>query len=512
MPKPKTKIIWTGFIIRIFILLLSIIVIYTIFFLINLNKNLNKAVVKSENTTIMTDNNNSDKTKEQIKEDLNEQTLPRQRINILLLGLDGGSRKSGTYLTDTIMLASINPQTYQSALLSIPRDLYVKIPGTKYHTKINALYAYGLRNEKKSSQEAVELIRSAVEEITGQKIPYYIIIDFAGFQKVIELIGGINIDVPYDIKDTRYPGPNYSYETFELKKGWQHLDAETALKYARVRHTKGGDFGRAYRQQQILTAVREKALSLKILTNPFKVTELLNILGNHLKTNIDKREMLSLLKLSRNINIHQTTTQVLDAWSKDSLLKSTHLNLGGVPAYVLIPKIKTYAQIQNLAKNIFNLKKIKEEKSQIEREGAKISICTKRSTDFTSFKKIISDWNYKNIHYADGKYAQDCPLNQDAIISYSGKEKLFTLNDLAQKLDLHITYYHPTSNSFSKDKTSSQKTKKTNSPDVLLCLTGETINFFIEKKEEQQNDNFSDEMNNSTNNIFNSQGQVLFNK
>ncbi len=494
---PKTKIVWSGFFWRIFILLIIGLILYLGLFLINANKNLNKTIVPETNVA---KDNALDKIKNFLPSATHLEGEKNNRINILLLGLDGGPRRSGTYLTDTIALVSINPKTYQSAILSIPRDLYVQIPHSNYHTKINALYTYGLKNKNLSQNESVDLIRTAVENITGEKIPYYVIIDFSGFKKVIETLGGLNLEVPEDIKDTRYPGPNYSYETFEIKKGWQHLDAETALKYARVRHVKGGDFGRARRQQQIISATREKALSLKILTNPKKISELLNILGNHLKTNISKKEMFAFAKILQNINIHQTTTNVLDAWSKNSLLKSTHIKLGGVYAYVLIPKIKSYADIQSLSKNIFNLDKLNDNKKHISEENTSIALYNSTNKISLDFIKLLHQWGYSNIQQNYSSLKNLCPQNKDAIISLSEQKKLFTLNDLASKFNLPITY----------EKRVSSKNKTSTTPDVLLCLTKPTILFFTTKDDEPIKNNYDD--NNPEHAIINNDGQVFYNE
>ncbi len=490
----KTKLVWSGFFWRLFILFALGVIFYIGFLFINANKNLNKIII-SEQT--INKNNPLDKIKKILPTATHLKGETNNRINILLLGLDGGSRRSGTYLTDTIILISINPKTYQTAILSIPRDLYVKIPGTDYHTKINALYAYGLKNKNLSQDKSIKLIRTAVENITGETIPYYVIIDFSGFKKIIETLGGLNLEVPEDIKDTHYPGPNYSYETFEIKKGWQHLDAETALKYARVRHVKGGDFGRARRQQQIIAATKEKAMSLKILSNPKKINELLNILGEHLKTNINKKELLAFAKMAKNINIHQTSTNVLDAWSENALLKSTHIRLGGVYAYILIPKIKSYKDIQNLSKNIFNLNKLQENKEKIKKEKASIFLYESTNKISPEFINLLHKWGYsqiKQIHKPIGNY---CHQNKDTIISFSEQKKLFTLNDLANKFNVPVTY-----------KKISPNNKTLTKPDILLCLTKPTILFFTNKNDKpfQLNDNDSKHA------IINDKGQVLYNE
>ncbi|MEI9966097.1 MAG: LCP family protein [Candidatus Moraniibacteriota bacterium] len=185
------------------------------------------------------------------------------RINVLLLGR-AGEHYPGKNLTDTVILLSIQTKTRQVALLSLPRDLLVALPGSQPATKLNALYQYGL-----SSGKGPDTIREAVSTVTDQSIHYTFLIDFDGFEELVDTLGGIRVDVPRDFTDTRYPGKNYSYETFSIQKGWQTLDGPTALKYVRERHADPeGDFGRAKRQQQVLQALKSKAFSLPTLVNP----------------------------------------------------------------------------------------------------------------------------------------------------------------------------------------------------------------------------------------------------
>ncbi|HFC36379.1 MAG TPA: hypothetical protein ENJ49_01760, partial [Candidatus Moranbacteria bacterium] len=125
------------------------------------------------------------------------------RINVLLLGV-AGKGKAGGLLTDTIMIASIDTKQGKVALLSIPRDLYVKIPDTDYHAKINAVYEYGLSHHK-----GLKPLKKTIKDITSLKINYYLVVNFSGFEKFIDSLGGINIQVKRDIYDPHYPGPNY---------------------------------------------------------------------------------------------------------------------------------------------------------------------------------------------------------------------------------------------------------------------------------------------------------------
>ena len=123
------------------------------------------------------------------------------RINILMLGI-AGKNKPGQNLTDTIMVMSIDTKDKKIALLSIPRDLYVNVPGTNYSTKINSIYQYGLDQNKGS-----DLIKQTVEDVLDIPIHYSVILDFDGFTKIIDDLGGVNVVVERDMYDARYPGP-----------------------------------------------------------------------------------------------------------------------------------------------------------------------------------------------------------------------------------------------------------------------------------------------------------------
>jgi LCP family protein required for cell wall assembly len=122
------------------------------------------------------------------------------RINILLLGRAGTSH-SGKDLTDTIALLSIDTINHRAGLLSIPRDLYAPLPGTNVFTKINSIYQYGLRENGDSKS-----IEKTVSFITGVPIHYTIIVDFDGFEKIVDALGGVTIDNARDIRDIHYPG------------------------------------------------------------------------------------------------------------------------------------------------------------------------------------------------------------------------------------------------------------------------------------------------------------------
>ncbi len=352
------------------------------------------------------------------------------RINILLLGL-GGENHPGKNLTDTIMIASIDTKNKKVAFFSLPRDLYINIPRTSYSTKINQIYQYGLNNN-----EGVEPLKKTVEETTGLEIQYFLIVDFEGFKKVVDDIGGVNIMVERDIYDSRYPGPNYSYEIFELKKGFHHLDGATALKYARMRHNDPeGDFGRAKRQQQIIQAVKNRVFSIQTILNPVVLNNLLNTLGNHVKTNVTLPEIESFIALSKEVDIQNINNVVADAWKKDSLLKGSHLATANGWMSILIPRVGNWSEIQDLAQNVFDLDKIKKRQAEIENEEAVIAVINQSKDNVLAnkVKNLLKDkLGMKNVSvaYLQIKLARD----KSFVIDNTNGRKLFTLDELLKKL------------------------------------------------------------------------------
>ncbi len=228
--------------------------------------------------------------------------------NILLLG-KGDAGHDGIDLTDTIMIASIDPTATKSVvLLSIPRDLYLLKTQNMGVGKINTMYRdykTSLIRSGKTKEEAGNLAMKEMGDELGRalgiQIHQVIMVDFAGFIQAVDAIGGVDVEVSEDLVDTEYPADEDSYTTFEIKAGPQHLDGETALKYARSRHSTS-DFDRSRRQQQILHALGDKLKSAGMLTKPNQILQLLNILKDHVQTTLAVRDMLGLAKLGTAID------------------------------------------------------------------------------------------------------------------------------------------------------------------------------------------------------------------
>ncbi|MDP1845214.1 MAG: LCP family protein [Candidatus Moranbacteria bacterium] len=369
------------------------------------------------------------------------------RINILLVGL-AGKNYPGANLTDSIIIASVDPKTYQTALLSVPRDLYVPIPGTNSSTKINALYARS-EDADANGKSGIENLKYALADITGQPIDYYIALDFDGFEQIINELGGIKVQVPKDLHDERYPGPNYSYETFDIKKGLQTLDGETALKFARTRHNEDGDFGRAYRQQLILESARSKAFSLGTILNIPELNNMLDTLGEHLRTDIPLDEFNSFIDLVKKIDTHTTTNKVLDAGKPDSLTAVSHVMLGNVRAFILIPRTGNYDEIQDLAKNIFDLDLIARKKQEIKNENATVAIVNESGVNGFDgkLKNLLDKFDYQaeiavcrdasNASACQQRWIQSVSTDT-TVYDLTGGLKPFSLEDLSKKLGAKI--------------------------------------------------------------------------
>ncbi|MEJ2737318.1 MAG: LCP family protein [Anaerolineae bacterium] len=183
------------------------------------------------------------------------------RINLMLLGVD---RQEGTdwgSRTDSIMVFTLDPGTGAVGLLSIPRDLHLEIPSYGWD-RINTANVYGYLQDYPGGGPG--LLEATITANFGIPIDGYLMVNFQAFERIVDTLGGIDLYVPESLHDTRYPNPRpedpYGYKTVHFDPGWQHMDGQQALEYARSRMSTS-DFDRAKRQQQILLAIRERALS-----------------------------------------------------------------------------------------------------------------------------------------------------------------------------------------------------------------------------------------------------------
>ncbi len=269
------------------------------------------------------------------------------RINVLLLGVGGAEHKEGRLLADSIMIVSLKKSTGKIALISIPRDLYVQMPGENQYEKVNAAYVFG---EQKYGN-GLDYSKKTIGYITGLYIDYVISVDFEAFKTVIDTIGGIDIylDEPF-IEDKQWwcdeNGENCSI--FIVETGNQVLDGKTALFYARSRFSTD-DFDRARRQQQIMIAVKDKIFSLGILANPLVVNNLFDAVANNVRINVMPWEIPSLIKLAQRADIENIIGKVFDI-TPEGLLHQTEKD--GI--YILLPVDGNFNKIRQACQQIFD--------------------------------------------------------------------------------------------------------------------------------------------------------------
>ena len=352
------------------------------------------------------------------------------RINILLLGA-AGEHKPGGNLTDTIMIMSIDTKNNKVALLSLPRDLYVPIGESNSFTKINSLYKISLAQNK-----GADLLKQDVEKITGLTMNYYMVVDFDAFSKIIDDINGINITVERDIYDTTYPGPNYSYELFALKKGTYLLGGDVALKYVRERHDDPeGDFGRAKRQQQVIQSVKSRMFSMQTIFNVVAINNVLDTLGDNIKTDMSFNDIEKFISLSKAVDTQNITNVVIDAWKPDSLLKVSHVMVGDVAAFILVPRVGNYSEINDVAKNIFDQAELKKRQTAIAQENASVNVINQSSDSqlANKIKKLLTEkLNIRDVTITPN--TTNAISNKTMINSNSEVEKIFTMDELIKKL------------------------------------------------------------------------------
>lgn len=219
--------------------------------------------------------------------------VDKENINILLVGY-GWGKHDGAQLADTIIVASYDPDVHSVSMIAIPRDLLVTTHDNDIG-RINSVMSHAYNTNGWDIRSAALTLSKKVEKITGLTIPYYAMIDFDGFIKIVDSLGGIDIEVPSHFLDMQYPvDRNGTYEIFELPAGMNHLSWPNTLKYARSRHSTS-DFSRSKRQQSIIKAIVSKMMSSENFSIR-KFKELYNNYTSIVKTNITLDQMIWLLQ------------------------------------------------------------------------------------------------------------------------------------------------------------------------------------------------------------------------
>lgn len=269
------------------------------------------------------------------------------RVNILLLGI-GDPGHAGELLSDTIMVLSYDVATKQVAMISIPRDLYVNINSDCGANKINYAHACGELQKLPGGGPAVA--EATVSKVLDIPIHYYVRVNFTGFKDVVDAVGGIDVNVENDLYDYLYPTDNGGVTTLYIKKGLQHMNGATALKFARSRETTS-DFDRAKRQQLVIAAIKTKIMSSDTFLNPVKIASLAAALGSNVKTDFDLSYTQRAIDLFKKVDTTNIRNLVFDNSEKGLLTDDSSAYAG----YILIPRagMNNFSKLQLAARNIF---------------------------------------------------------------------------------------------------------------------------------------------------------------
>jgi polyisoprenyl-teichoic acid--peptidoglycan teichoic acid transferase len=237
-----------------------------------------------------------------------EEPLPDSPLTILLLGADQRPEIE-TVRADALVLVHLDRKQGKVSMLSLPRDLWVEIPGYGYN-RINAAYPIGDQNLGPGGGAA--LTKATVTNLVGLPVDYFVMVNFQGFEELINQIGGVEIDVPKAIDDPAYPTEDFGTKRVTFRAGKQRLNGERALIYARTRHG-DSDFGRNQRQQQVLLAVFEQIRRQGLLQQLDNVDDYTGALRSYIRTDMSRRTMLDLARFGSRLDDNDVQRFAVDS-------------------------------------------------------------------------------------------------------------------------------------------------------------------------------------------------------
>lgn len=262
------------------------------------------------------------------------------RMDILVLGIRGendpDADSGGPLLTDSIQIFSYNKITKKSSLVSLPRDLYIKVHDDK-KDKLNSAYEYGLAH----SPNSLDFIKNKFSQISGVYIDEVVVFDFSSFKDIVDALGGIDVTLAAPFSESQQWGYKFS-----LPAGLNHLNGQDALYYSRSRYS-SSDFDRSRRQQQVIFAIKDKLLKLNFLSDPVKSFSILNLIRSDVKTTIGIWNIKQYIDMANNIKFEEMKRSVI---STDNLLLEGREN----GAYVLLPKSGNLSEIKRFFQESLN--------------------------------------------------------------------------------------------------------------------------------------------------------------
>ncbi len=342
--------------------------------------------------------------------------------SVLIIGTD--TRENGNLMnTDSIILAIYSYETKDVTMLSIPRDLWVKIyPNKTTFSKINSVYA---SHEQKTKGSGMEALKNVIQEITDIEIQYHIMIDFKAFVELIDTVGGVTINVENSFTDYMYP-KGLKYQTISFKSGPQIMNGETALQFSRSRHSRdngeGSDFMRAKRQQLVIAALRDSLLNSKTLLNPKKIMDLMSTVQNNIKisefTIDDIEAAINILEDFKEADAN-TYSFVLDPTAGGGSLIQSLSKSAEEGGYMIVPTEGPgkYTKIKEYLDLVFKNPRLYSENPTIYVYNAGLGY----QATYDETKKLTEKFKYLKIKYLGNLYS-----DKQGIYIFSNKENEFT--------------------------------------------------------------------------------------
>jgi LCP family protein required for cell wall assembly len=356
------------------------------------------------------------------------------RVNILLMG-KGGTGHAGADLTDTIIVASIDPINKTTTLVSIPRDLWVSTQGRGY-SKINAVYANAKsralykdpKDKEKAEREGIDAVQEVVSQVLGIPLHYYGMVDFDGFKQAVDIVGGVDITVPKELAVTETLWDEASRKMYKLDvpAGLQHFDSMRALYFTRSRHTSlRGDFDRAERQRLFIQALSQKILSAGTYTNPLKISQLMSALGDHISTDLSINNALRIMQIGKSINLADMKSIGL-ADPPNNYVRTD--NVDGQSVVRPTAGFGDYSAIQNYIRNTLK-------DPYLAKENAVLSVLNGTDTSGLATKQadLLKSYGYNVTVVAD---APTHDYTTTILVDMTGGKKPFTRNYLEKRLGL----------------------------------------------------------------------------
>jgi LCP family protein required for cell wall assembly len=350
----------------------------------------------------------------------------KERLNILLIGSDERPGDSGKR-TDTLIVASIDPETKRVAMFSLPRDTVdVPLPagparnffGRVYAGKVNAYYS-AVRNRPDlvagtDATRGYNALKGMLGELYGLDIRYYIEVNFEGFKQVVDAMGGVTINVQLPVSDDAYPGDDGRHRRVYIPAGVQHMTGEQALIYARSRHS-STDYDRGARQQRILLSLREQTDVATILP---RIDELIGALQSAVRTDIPVSELPKLLSLADGIDVQNVRSYVFapEFWAHE-------VRSGDPRGYVIIPRVD---RIRVGVEAAFTVDPAEQERREaIGEEGARVWILN-GSGEAGQAAAVATFLEYQGLIVSTPNQAPEGPVPATTrIVAYNGAETEF---------------------------------------------------------------------------------------